>query len=427
MRLTRRLAPLVLVALVAACADKDKAKPAELIEFRSTADLQRVWSVNLGGNEPRLRLGLGVDVEGEVIYVASYGGAVLALNRDDGRRIWRVDSRLNLSGGPGVGDGLVVVGSANGDILALDAATGEERWKTRVNSEILSSPDVGGGMVVLRTGDGRLVALRARDGQQEWAVEQEVPRLSLRGTGRPLVSGGLAVAGFDNGRVVATQLVDGFTVWENIVAQPAGRTELDRLVDIDTAIVDSGSELYVVTYQGKAARVDRDTGTPLWSRDVSSYSGLTIDEGGVYVSTADGDLVKLDRRTGVEIWKQSVLVRRRLSPPGLLGNLVAVADFEGYVHFFDRETGEPAARLRPVQARVSAPPVVSGDKLVVMDAEGRIAAVRIRAEGESASGTIVRGAAQGGGGGGSGGGKGGTGTSRTDSPTGFSTRKRPGT
>lgn len=425
MRLIGRLAPLALVALLAACANKDKAKPAELISFRSTADLQRVWSVNLGGNQPRLRLGLGVDAGDEVLYVASHGGAVLALNREDGRRIWRVDTRLDLSGGPGAGEGLVVVGSANGDILAFDAATGAERWKTRINSEILSAPDVGGGMVLVRTGDGRLLALRASDGQQEWAVETEVPRLSLRGTARPLVSGGLALSGFDNGRVIAAQLADGFTVWENIVAPPTGRSELDRLVDIDTAIVDAGTEFYVVTYQGKAARLDRETGTPLWTRDLSSYAGLTIDESAVYVSTAGGELVKLDRRTGVESWKQSALVRRGLSAPAILGPLVAVADFEGYVHFFDRESGEPAARLRPVQARVSAPPVITGDKLVVMDAEGRVAALRIRATGEEASGATVRGGASGGGGGG--GGRGGTGTSRTDSPSGFSTRKRPGT
>lgn len=424
MKLTRRLAPLALVALLAACADKDVAKPAELVEFRSTADLQRVWGVNLGGNQPRLRLGLGIATEGESIFVASYGGAVLALHSDDGRRIWRVDTDLNLSGGPGVGEGLLVVGSADGDILALDAATGAERWKTRINSEILSAPDVGGGMVLLRTGDGRLVALRASDGQQEWSVEQEVPRLSLRGTARPLVSGNLAVSGFDNGRVVAAQLVDGFTVWENTVAPPSGRTELDRLSDVDTAIVAAEGEFYVVTYQGKAARLDRETGTPLWTRDVSSYSGLVIDDSAVYVSTAGGEVVKLDRRSGVEIWKQDAMVRRRLSPPALLGSLVAVADLEGYVHFLDRETGELAARLRPVQSRVSAAPVITGDKMIVMDAEGRIAALRIRATGEEASGAVIRGGASGGGGSG---GKGGSSNSRTDSPTGFSTRKRPGT
>lgn len=425
MRLASRLAPLVLAALLAACADKDTAKPAELVAFRSTADLQRVWGVNLGGNEPRLRLGLGLASQGEAVFVASYGGAVLALNRDDGRRIWRVDSGLSLSGGPGAGEGLVVVGSANGDVLALDAATGSERWKTRVNSEILSAPDVGGGMVLLRSGDGRLIALRASNGEQVWAIEQEVPRLSLRGTGRPLVSDGLAISGFDNGRVVAAQLADGFTVWDNVVAPPSGRTELDRLADIDTAVVEADGAFYVVTYQGKAARLDRETGTPLWTRDVSSYSGLVVDDAAVYVSTAGGEVVKIDRRSGIELWKQGALARRRLSPPALLGPLVAVADLQGYVHFFDRETGEPAARVKPLQTRVSATPVVSGDKMIVMDAEGRIAALRIRATGEEASGAVVRGGSTGGGGGG--GGKGGSSTSRTDSPTGFSTRKRPGT
>lgn len=391
MNLTR-LAPLAVAALLAACSSsKNTQEPAELTEFRSTADIERAWGAKLPDANARLRLGLGVAVEGDVVFAAGHGGDVMAFNRADGKRLWRTNTDLKLTAGPGVGENLVVVGSNSGDLVALDAATGEQRWKTRINSEILSAPAIAQSAVVLRTVDGRLAALSASDGSQMWVAEEEVPRLSLRGTSRPLITGEMALAGFDNGRVLAMQLADGATMWEMTVAPPTGRSELERLVDIDTALKAMGSNIYVVTYQGRAASLDRETGETLWTRDLSSNSGLAVDDDGVYVSTADGAVVKIGRTSGIETWRQEALSRRRLSPPALLGPLVAVADLQGYVHFLDKDTGALAARIRPLKARVTAQPVVSGDTLVMMDVEGNIAALRIKATGDAASGAIIRG------------------------------------
>jgi outer membrane protein assembly factor BamB len=386
-------AALVLALLLAACAEKNVQPPAELTEYEASADIDRVWTHSVSGNAPRLRLGLGLAAAGDVVFTASYNGEVVALDRATGKRLWRRDTKLKLTGGPGAGDGLVVVGSAQGDIVALDAATGEQKWSIRINSEILSAPAIGGTAVLVRAGDGRLVALRAADGTQIWSAEEEVPRLSLRGTARPLVSGGLAVAGFDNGRVLALELLTGNTVWELNIAPPAGRSELDRLVDIDTALQAMDENIYVVTYQGKAASIDREVGQTLWTRDVSSYSGLALDEGGFYVTSADGAVIKIDRRTGAELWRQEALSRRRLSPPAVVGALVAVADLQGYVHFLHPSNGQLAARVRPLGTRVSAPPVVSGDLLLMTDADGKIAALRVAAVRAATAGMATGGSA----------------------------------
>jgi outer membrane protein assembly factor BamB len=386
----------VVALLLAACAKKNVQPPAELTEYQTSADIERVWTYSVPGNEPRLRLGLGIAAEGDAVFAASYNGEVVALDRATGRRLWRTDTRLKLTGGPGAGDGLVVVGAAQGDIVALDAATGTQKWTTRINSEILAAPAIGGATVLVRAGDGRLVALRAADGSQLWSAEEDVPRLSLRGTARPLVSGELAVAGFDNGRVLALELATGDTVWELNIAPPVGRSELDRLVDIDTALQVMEDSIYVVTYQGKAASIDREAGQTLWTRDISSYSGLALDDGGLYVTSADGAVIKIDRRTGVELWRQEALSRRRLSPPAVVGSLVAVADLQGYVHFLHPSNGELAARVHPLGTRVSALPVVSGDLLLMTDADGKIAALRVTAVGEAAQGIVTGGGGSGG-------------------------------
>jgi outer membrane protein assembly factor BamB len=110
---------------------------------------------------------------------------------------------------------------------------------------------------------------------------------------------------------------------------------------------------------------------------MSSYSGITLDDDGLYVTSSQGSVVKIGRRTGVEMWKVDSLHNRRLSPPGVVGNLVAAADLKGIVHFFDVATGTPAARVNSSGDRVTAAPVVSGNTIVFLDTNGKLSALRV--------------------------------------------------
>jgi outer membrane protein assembly factor BamB len=229
----------------------------------------------------------------------------------------------------------------------------------------------------VRTVDGRVSSFSAADGKLEWSAEQQVPRLSLRGAGVPAVTADAVIAGFDNGRIMALQQRNGDTIWEITVAPPTGRTELERMVDIDSAVKTVGNDIYAVTFQGKVVRIDLETGQVQWSRDMSSYSGITTDEDGVYVTSSQGNIVKIGRRTGVEMWKVESLLNRQLSPPGVVGNLVAAADLKGIVHFLDSTTGATAARVSTSGDRTTAAPVVGGDTIVFMDVKGTLSALRV--------------------------------------------------
>jgi outer membrane protein assembly factor BamB len=389
-RLLRILAVSALAALAAACASKSKhsEKPAQLTDFESTVKVERVWSADVGSSAPKLRLGLSLAVDGEAVFAANHDGRVFAYSQASGKLLWNTATKLELTGGPGAGEGLVVVGASHGNIVALDAATGAVKWKSYVNSEILAAPVISKQVVVLRAVDGQVVALRAGDGTQMWSSEQQPPRLSLRGTARPTIVGDLVLCGFDNGRLLALQLANGGTVWDVVIAPSSGKTELERLNDIDSQIVVQGKDVYVVTFQGKVARVDLETGETQWSRDASSYSGLAADADGIYISTSDGSLLKLGNRNSLEQWKQTSLSHRRLSPPVLMGDLVAVGDLDGYVHFFNRATGDPTARVHVLSERVTAAPVLVGETLFVLDASGHIAALRATTV-EAGKGTVA--------------------------------------
>ncbi len=371
-----RLLSLVVVTTLIACSkEKDVEPPAELVDFRATLDVRRAWSASVGGQREVLRLGLGVAVDGGRVYAAGHGGDVLALELASGRIVWRARTRAPLSGGTGAGGGLVVVGSADGDVIALDAANGEQRWRVRVAGEVLAAPAVAPGALVVRTVDGRVRALSPADGRELWLNEQNVPRLSLRGNAPPVIAGDTVVCGFDNGKVVAFALASGDVLWETAIAPARGRTELERLNDIDAAVRVDGDDVFVVGFQGRAARLSLESGQLWWSRELSSFRGLTFDADRVYVSTVDGDLVALQRRTGIELWRQDALKRRGLSAPAVVDGVLAVADFAGYVHWLDAASGELRARTQ-AGGRVSMPPVAVDGAVVFIDDGGRITAFR---------------------------------------------------
>jgi outer membrane protein assembly factor BamB len=375
--LTTLLCCVLLAACQTAAQKKDSDPPAKLTKIQPTATVKKIWSASLGGGNPKLRLGLDVALDGNVVYSASHKGEIAAFDLNTGKRLWETKTKLPLTGGPGAGQGLVVAGASHGDVVALDAATGAVKWKLHVNSEILSAPAISSDFVLLRVVDGRLLAINSTDGKIVWIAEEAVPRLSLRGTGAPAIAKGLAISGFDNGRMLAINLSGGTTAWEAAVAPPSGRTELERLVDIDSTVKIVDDDVYAVSFQGRVARLAVDTGQVWWTRDISSYRGLATDEDGVYVSSAQGSVVKIGRRTGVELWKQEVLKNRKLSGPAVLGKWVVVGDYKGFVHFLDGGSGKLAARESSGGDRISAPPVASGNVVVVVNEKGKMTAFRV--------------------------------------------------
>jgi outer membrane protein assembly factor BamB len=357
--------------------DKDIEPPAELVDFKSSLEVDRVWSVSIGGGDPVMRAGLAPAVDGEVVYAAGRDGDVLAISQANGKTLWRARTRAELTGGPGAGFGIVAVGSANGELIALDQATGTTLWTVPVGGEVLSAPAIAPDAVVVRTVAGVLLGLSRDDGKVLWREEQQIPRLTLRGAAAPVVAGNAAICGFDNGRVISAETRNGEVLWEQLVSAPRGRTELERLVDIDAAVKVSGVDVFVAGFQGRVAMLALDSGQSWWSREISSHRGLDVDDESVYVSTATGEVIALRRRSGVEVWRQDGLRLRGLSAPVAIGAYVAVADFEGYVHWLNAGTGAFVARTK-AGTRVSNPPVRAGDLIVLQDDEGRVTAFRPR-------------------------------------------------
>lgn len=355
--------------------------PAELTDIEPTLTVREAWEFKAGSGSERLGLALRPAVEGARVFVAGRDGKVHALDVESGDRRWTTETELELSAGPAVGQGLVVVGSSDGMVAAMDVADGALRWQVQLSGEVLAAPAVSAAAVIVRSVDGRVHGLALDTGRELWLAEQRPPRLSLRGTAAPVVAGNLVVSAFDNGKVVAYELRDGEARWEQVLSVGRGRTEIERLTDLDATPQVVGQDLYVVGYRGRVANMALESGQVLWVNELSSHSGLGVDWTTVYVTESEDAVIALNRSSGGELWRQDALRLRRLTAPTPVSRSVVLGDFEGWLHWLDPITGRLQARYRAGKSPFVAAPVSSGELVIAQDENDRVYAVRTEPRG----------------------------------------------
>ena len=395
-----RVMPTVLMAFVAAammsCSARQNMKsdhvtdakkmqePLPLAAFQPQIQVERLWSRSLGRGEKRRGFAQNPVVLDGHVYASAVTGGVFALDLKSGQVIWHVEptavdkkSSLRLSGGPGVGGGRVVVGSLDGQVIALDQATGSIQWQTSVSSEIIAAPAVDQSTVYVHTTDGRLTALDAASGSLRWSSDDDPPSLSVRGASTPLIGPGVVFVGHDDGTVSALSAEDGHTLWDQVVGSPEGRTEIERMADVDGQPVLEGDTLYATSFKKTTIALDAPNARLIWTSPHGGEGELGVSSGDVVVSDPDSIVWGLDKTTGAALWSQKALMRRALSPPAIHGDYAVVADYKGYIHWLSLRDGAIAARLRFGHAPIRAQAVVSDAILVLQTTHGRVAAFRI--------------------------------------------------
>jgi outer membrane protein assembly factor BamB len=226
----------------------------------------------------------------------------------------------------------------------------------------------------VQTIDNRLLAYSAFDGRQRWTLEQTTPVLTLRGSSSPVAVSGVIVAGFDNGRLLAADIDNGEILWESLLSPPTGRSDLDRLADIDGAIATVGQDIYAVGYQGRMGAIAAESGQVLWAREISSYVGVAADWNSVYTTRDDGEVIAMSRSDGNESWRNDDLLRREPTLPIPFYTSVAIGDLEGYLHFLSNLSGNTVARVKVGGGAISNPPIVVANRLYVQTDDGKLAA-----------------------------------------------------
>jgi outer membrane protein assembly factor BamB len=342
--------------------------PAALVNIDNPAAVKTLWQASIG------KAGNGTFVPavvGDAVYAAARDGSVGRFDAATGKPVWRISTGRELTGGVGADKDTVVVASAEGEVIALEN-DGRQRWRARVSSEVLAAPVVAGDMVIVRSTDSRVFALDSRDGKRRWIYQRSAPALAVRSPAGAVLSEGFVFSGFSGGKLVAIAANNGGMRWEGTVSQPKGTTEIERVTDVIGLPWVGEREACAVAFQGRVACFDLANGQQIWTRPMSSATGLGVDARYVFVSEDAGAVSGLDRTTGTNVWRQDRLANRLLTAPLPLGGTIIVGDVQGYVHLLKRESGAFAARVPTDGSQIAAPPVALPGGFLVQTRNGAL-------------------------------------------------------
>lgn len=346
--------------------------PAKLEPYSERIKLNRVWKASGGKitNNNRQIQPILVDT---TLYTASSGGVITAFDAETGKTLWNRKLKLSLSAGIGYGDGLLLAGTEDGEVVALYASNGNPAWVGDAKGGVSASPEGGQNIVVVPTSGNNLVGLSATDGSLVWSLSESTPRLLLRGRGRPLVVSDVVLAGFDNGKMTLIRLDNGQRLWEVRVGDAIGKTEIERMTDVDARPIIVNNTVYTAAYQSRVIAIDAPTARMMWENEISTNKDMDVDEKYLYV-VAEGDIVyAIDRKSGVTVWEQDKLAYRMLTPPAVLDQYIIVGDSEGYIHVLNSTTGEIEGREK-VGGEFLSQPVTRGQTAWLQTLDGDVIA-----------------------------------------------------
>ena len=349
--------------------EEETEQPTELISINQTVEIQTEWNkkLGIGKNYGRIVPAFSGD---QVVYISANGELSL-LDKETGNEIWKKETGEMVSGAIAVGFKRIFFGSLDGEIICLDLDDGTEIWRSQTTSEILSTPVTNGSVVVIQSADGKVTGFNFKDGKQMWVHQSAVPKLTLRGTATPILGKGFIFTGFANGKVAMIYPDSGAIRLEMPVTINEGKSELERVVDVDGKSVLSNNVLISASYQGNITAINLLEGKIDWQEKVSTTHDLVAVRSRVMAIDAKDSIKAFGVSTGAILWQQEGLRLREMSSPAIVGTYYAVGDFEGYVHILDSKDGSFLARKKisnkPILAIVS-----EGKNILVLDNAGKL-------------------------------------------------------
>jgi len=358
-------------ALVACSGNSRVRKPAELVSVSNQFDMQPVWSTSVGSSES---FNFHPVVAGDAVYAASHRGNLVKIDLATGNKLWEASVPERLSIGPGSDGRTTVAVSTKGTVFAYDEA-GKPMWNVSVGSEVLSEPIVAGGIVIVRALDNRFIGLDAQTGVRKWVYQRQQSALSLRvGYGMLAIGNEVIVTGFAGGRFGMIAIANGGLVWETPVSFPKGFSEIERLNDVTAKPSMEGDIICAVSYQGRIGCGQARTGSLIWFKDYSSYTGTSQSTDMVFSANEKSYVTAFATKDGTQIWENTQLTFRDLGESLAVGRVLLMGDAQGYVHAFSQANGELVARIRHDSSPISAAPIAVGGLILIQSQGGKIAA-----------------------------------------------------
>ena len=355
--------------------DDEEEGPAELYSILEKRDLVRQWSISNGNDFVSGRL-IPAVYDGNVYHISSSGN-LLSIDLESGKKLWSKNTEDIISSGLDVNFKTISYGTLDGQLVTLDQRNGQEIWRSPTSSESLSPPVHSGSHIVIQTIDGRITGFNAKTGEQDWFYQTVIPTLTLRGTSWPFIDQGFVFTGFANGKIAMIYPDSGAVRLELPVTLNEGKSELERIVDVDGRSIIVNGILVAASYQGNISAINLRDGRPAWQEELSTFKDLASN-GNRIVAVDSKDIVKaFGTATGALIWEQEDLKLRNLTSPASISNLIVVGDLEGYVRLLNAQNGNFEGR-----EKISGDPITEivskGNYLLIVDSSGRVQKFTVR-------------------------------------------------
>ncbi len=345
------------------------APPAKLVEFTPSQAGRLVWSASLGDVGFKLAVG---QAESHFV-VADSSGQLRALRADDGSELWRAQTGAKLSAGVGTDGRFSAVVTRDQDLVVFDQA--KEIWRKRLKAPVLTAPLVAGERVFVLGVDRAVLGFDALDGRHLWELRRPGDPLLLSQPGGLMPWNDTLVVG-QGARLAGVDPTKGTLRWEANVASPRGTNEVERLADVVGPMVRVGDYVCARSFQSAVGCVNAARGNQAWSRVQGGSTGVGGDREIVVGFDASDRLSAWRTSNGETLWTSDALQNRKLAAPRVVGSLVVLGDFEGYLHFLDRANGQPKLRLRAGSSPIVTAPALVGNTMLVVAANGGVHAFR---------------------------------------------------
>lgn len=217
----------------------------------------RLWNFRTGNqvwSQPAYKDGL--------VYISSVDKKVYAVDLESGEEVWEATLTGANGGSPVVGDELVYVGSFDGKLHAYEAVTGEERWTATAEDWIWGAPAYENGRVFYTDLEGNIYAIDGESGEELWQqkIEGGIQANTVVSEGVLYVaSGDRTDIEAPNGYITALSAEDGTLLWSETVSAPIHATP----VLIDDSLV--AVVIDVESQQPKLIEIDLENGNEVWS------------------------------------------------------------------------------------------------------------------------------------------------------------------
>ncbi|WP_193216865.1 outer membrane protein assembly factor BamB [Psychrobacter sp. FME60] len=350
--------------------------PVKLVQIAEPISvLQPVFSTDIGNKKASKKdpLDLQVGYVNGQIVTASRGGDLTGFN-SAGERLWSINVGDQITGGVAL-DALsqtAIISTRGGQVMAFDSVTGAKRWQKQLSGSVLTPALITNNRVILSANDGFLHGLSLQTGQSVWQFATQVPAISVRGSAAPtLLDSKTALLATADGRLHAVTTDSGLPQWSRRVGVGTGSSEVERMSDVDgTPIVDK-NQLFAISYSGQLLGIDLASRQVMFVNELASLKSLAVNNQKVIGTSLEGKVVAYNRSNGEVLWESEELAYRHLTNPVMIGNYIAVGDFDGMVHLFDPASGKIVSRVQTKGALSSLQ--VQGSRLMTQSTSGQVA------------------------------------------------------